>query len=81
MALSGYSQTNRCRRRRGLLITEAPIGSLSDDLGPSDSALRDANLPGRGKSEKTFSFRLKGTSLTDLLTFNFDTSGPLEEKL
>ena len=59
------------------LITEASAGSLADELEHVSrrlGSLLAANLPGRAKPENAFSFRWKGISPTDPLTFKLVTS-------
>ena len=66
------------------LITEASAGSLADDLEHISrrlGSLLAANLPGRAKPEDVFSFRWKGISSTDPLTFKVVTSALLQGKL
>jgi predicted DNA-binding transcriptional regulator YafY len=66
------------------LITEASAGSLADDLGHISrrlGSLLAANLPGRARPEDAFSFRWKGISPTDPLTFKVVTSALLQGKL
>ena len=66
------------------LITEASAGSLADELENVSSRLGSllaANLPGRAKPEDVFSFRWKGISPTDPLTFKIVTSALLQGKL
>lgn len=66
------------------LITEASAGSLANDLEHISrrlGSLLAANLPGRAKPEDAFSFRWKGISPTDPLTFKLVTSALLQGKL
>ena len=66
------------------LITEASAGSLAEELDSVSKRLGSllaANLPGRAKPEDAFSFRWKGTTLTDPLTFKIVTSALLQGKL
>jgi predicted DNA-binding transcriptional regulator YafY len=66
------------------LITEASAGSLADELERVSrrlGSLLAANLPGRTKPEDAFSFRGKGVSPTDPLTFKLVTSALLQGKL
>ncbi|BCG47921.1 Transcriptional regulator, YafY family [Citrifermentans bremense] len=66
------------------LITEASAGSLAEDLEKVSrrlGSLLAANLPGRAKPEDAFSFRWKGISPTDPLTFKVVTSAILQGKL
>lgn len=66
------------------LITEASAGSLADELESVSrrlGSLLAANLPGRAKPEDAFSFRWKGTSPIDPLTFKVVTSALLQGKL
>lgn len=66
------------------LITEASAGSLADELENVSrrlGSLLAANLPGRARPEEAFSFRWKGISPTDPLTFKVVTSALLQGKL
>lgn len=66
------------------LITEASAGSLAEDLESISrrlGSLLAANLPGRAKPEEAFSFRWKGISPTDPITFKAVTSALLLGKL
>jgi predicted DNA-binding transcriptional regulator YafY len=66
------------------LTTEASAGSLADELEAVSQRLGSllaANLPGRAKPEDAFSFRWKGISLTDPLTFKIVTSALIQGKL
>lgn len=66
------------------LISEASAGSLANELESVHrrlGSLLAANLPGRAKPEEAFSFRWKGVSPTDPLTFKVVTSALLQGKL
>lgn len=66
------------------LISDASAGSLAEELESVSrrlGSLLAANLPGRAKPEEAFSFRWKGISPTDPLTFKVVTSALLQGKL
>jgi len=66
------------------LIAEASAGSLAGELEQISrrlGSLLAANLPGRSSPEDAFSFRWKGMSHTDPLTFQAVTSALLQGKL
>ena len=66
------------------LISEASAGSLADELGSVSKRLGTilaASLPGRVHPELAFSFRWKGISPTDPLTFKIVTSALLQGRL